>query len=134
MLVVEDSVGVRELERHVLTGAGYEVTTAPDGLSAAALLDGPPVDLVVTDVEMPGLDGIGLTRRIRAAAGWEHVPVVVVTSRGEDEVRRAGLEAGADAYLLKHEFDQHSLVATVGRLLGHDDAPADTAAEREAAR
>ena len=70
VLVVEDSVGVRELERAVLTAAGYDVDTAVDGLDGAARLTGPPYDLVLTDIEMPGLDGIELTRRIRATAGW----------------------------------------------------------------
>jgi chemotaxis protein histidine kinase CheA/CheY-like chemotaxis protein len=118
VLVVEDSVGVRELERAVLTSAGYEVDTAVDGLDGAARLSGRPYDLVLTDIEMPGLDGIELTRRIRAAAGWEAVPIVVMTSLGSDEDRRAGLSAGANAYLLKSEFDQADLVDTIRRLVG----------------
>ena len=75
-------------------------------------------DLVLTDIEMPGLDGIELTRRIRACAGWEAVPIVVMTSLGSDEDRRAGLAAGANAYLLKSEFDQADLVDTIRRLTG----------------
>ena len=115
---MEDSVGVRELERAVLTAAGYAVDTAVDGLEAAARLSGPPYALVLTDIEMPRLDGFALTRRLRATPGWQHVPVVVMTSRGSDEDRRAGLEAGADAYLLKSDFDQADLLATVRRLVG----------------
>lgn len=118
VLVVEDSVGVRELERAVLTAAGYAVDTAVDGLEAAARLSGPPYALVLTDIEMPRLDGFALTRRLRATPGWQHVPVVVMTSRGSDEDRRTGLEAGADAYLLKSDFDQADLLATVRRLVG----------------
>jgi chemotaxis protein histidine kinase CheA len=118
ILVVEDSVGVRELERVILEGAGYEVVTAVDGLDGAARLKGRPADLVVSDVEMPGMDGYTLTRTIRRTKGWEQVPVVIMTSRGSEDDQRAGLEAGASAYLLKTEFDQNQLVETVRRLVG----------------
>jgi CheY-like chemotaxis protein/chemotaxis signal transduction protein len=118
VLVVEDSVGVRELERVILEGAGYDVVTAVDGLDGAARLVGAPVDLVLSDVEMPGMDGYALTRTIRSTHGWEHVPVVIMTSRGSEDDQRAGLDAGASAYLLKTEFDQDQLVATVRRLVG----------------
>lgn len=118
VLVVEDSVGVRELQRAILEGAGYTVVTAVDGLDGASRLQQTPVDLVLSDVEMPGMDGFTLTRTIRGTRGWENVPVVIMTSRGDDADKRAGLDAGADAYLLKSEFDQHALVDTVRRLVG----------------
>jgi chemotaxis protein histidine kinase CheA/CheY-like chemotaxis protein len=118
VLVVEDSVGVRELERVILEGAGYAVETAVDGLDGASRLRAEPADLVLSDVEMPGMDGFALTRTIRRTKGWEHVPVVIMTSRGEDTARQAGLEAGCSAYLLKNDFDQEQLVTTVRRLVG----------------
>lgn len=118
VLVVEDSVGVRELQRVILEGAGYEVVTAVDGLDGAARLRDEPVDLVLSDVEMPGMDGFTLTRTLRATRGWEDVPVVIMTSRGDAADQRAGLDAGASAYLLKSEFDQAELIGTVRRLLG----------------
>ncbi len=119
VLVVEDSLGVRELERVILEGAGYHVETAVDGLDGASRLrGGNPVDVVISDVEMPGMTGFELTRTIRRTKGWESVPVVIMTSRGDDADRRAGLEAGASAYLLKGEFDQAELVETVRRLAG----------------
>jgi len=118
VLVVEDSIGVRELERVILEGAGYEVLTAVDGLDGASRLGHEPVDAVVSDVEMPGMDGFTLTRAIRRTRGWEDVPVVIMTSRGDEADQRAGLDAGASAYLLKSEFDQHELVETVRRLVG----------------
>jgi CheY-like chemotaxis protein len=118
VLVVEDSVGVRELERVILEGAGYQVETAVDGLDGASRLREEPADLVVSDVEMPGMDGYELTRTIRRTKGWENVPVVIMTSRGEDAARQAGLDAGCSAYLLKTEFDQDELVQTVRRLVG----------------
>ncbi|MCW2620826.1 MAG: CheA signal transduction histidine kinase, partial [Frankiales bacterium] len=118
ILVVEDSVGVRELERVILEGAGYQVETAVDGLDGAARLRDDPADLVLSDVEMPGMDGFALTRTIRRTKGWENVPVIIMTSRGEDTARAAGLDAGCSAYLLKNEFDQDQLVSTVRRLVG----------------
>jgi CheY-like chemotaxis protein len=118
VLVVEDSIGVRELQRVILEGAGYDVVTAVDGSDGAARLSGDPVDLVLSDVEMPGMDGFTLTRAIRRTRGWESVPVVIMTSRGDEADKRAGLDAGANAYLLKSEFDQTQLVDTVRRLVG----------------
>ncbi len=118
VLVVEDSVGVRELQRVILEGAGYQVVTAVDGLDGAARLRDEPADLVLSDVEMPGMDGFDLTRTIRRTKGWENVPVIIMTSRGEAHARQAGLEAGCSAYLLKTEFDQDQLVRTVRRLVG----------------
>lgn len=118
VLVVEDSVGVRELERAILEAAGYDVDTAVDGLDGAARLRDEPADLVLSDVEMPGMDGFTLTRTIRGTRGWEHVPVLIMTSRGSPEDQRAGLDAGANAYLLKCEFDQAELIDTVRRLVG----------------
>ena len=118
VLVVEDSVGVRELERVILESAGYDVVTAVDGLDGMARLRDWPADLVLADVEMPGMDGFTLTRTIRRTRGLEQVPVVIMTSRGDESDRRAGLDAGASAYLLKSDFDQGELVDTVRRLLG----------------
>ena len=118
VLVVEDSVGVRELERVILEGAGYQVETAVDGLDGASRLRDDPADLVLSDVEMPGMDGFALTRTIRRTRGWENVPVIIMTSRGEDDARQAGAEAGCSAYLLKSDFDQEQLVSTVRRLVG----------------
>lgn len=118
VLVVEDSVGVRELERVILEGAGYQVETAVDGLDGASRLRDDPADLVLSDVEMPGMDGFALTRTIRRTKGWENVPVIIMTSRGEQHARQAGLDAGCSAYLLKNEFDQEQLVSTVRRLVG----------------
>jgi chemotaxis protein histidine kinase CheA len=118
VLVVEDSVGVRELERVILEGAGYQVETAVDGLDGASRLRDNPADIVISDVEMPGMSGFELTRTIRRTKGWEQVPVVIMTSLGNEDDRRMGLEAGASAYLLKGEFDQAELVETVRRLVG----------------
>jgi two-component system, chemotaxis family, sensor kinase CheA len=119
VLVVEDSFTVRELQRSILEAAGYPVVTARDGRDALAALDrDTQIALVITDLEMPELDGLGLTRAIRADAARSSLPVVVVTSRGSEDDRRRGIEAGADAYMAKRSFDQQTLLATVERLVG----------------
>ena len=119
ILVVEDSFTVRELQRSILEAAGYCVATAHDGRDALAVLDqDAAISLVITDLEMPELDGIGLTRAIRADAARSSLPVVVVTSRADEEDRLRGIEAGADAYMGKRSFDQQALLATVERLVG----------------
>jgi two-component system, chemotaxis family, sensor kinase CheA len=118
VLVVDDTAMVRELERSILEEAGYRVRTAADGRAALAALDDGPADLVVTDVDMPGCDGLELTRAIRANPARAGLPVVVVTSKDADTDRRQAMEAGADAYLVKGDLDRRALLEVVGRLLG----------------
>src|SRR5215213_6930119 len=118
VLVVDDTAVVRELERSILEEAGYRVRTARDGREALAALAGEPPDLVVTDVDMPGLDGLELTRAIRADPALAGLPVVVVTSKAAEADRRLAMDAGADAYLVKDDLDQRALLEVVGRLLG----------------
>jgi two-component system chemotaxis sensor kinase CheA len=119
IMVVEDSFTVRELQRSMLESAGYQVVTAHDGSEALRLLGhDAAVALVITDLEMPELDGLGLTRAIRADPVRASLPVVIVTSQGSEEDRRKGIEAGADAYMVKRNFDQQALLATVERLIG----------------
>jgi two-component system, chemotaxis family, sensor kinase CheA len=115
VMVVDDQFTVRELQRSILEAAGYEVRTARDGREALAGIDG--VELVVTDVQMPEMDGIELLRAIRDNRERASLPVVMVTSQGGEEDRRRGLEAGADAYIVKDQFDQRALIETVERLL-----------------
>ncbi len=117
VLLVEDSITTRTLERSILEAAGYDVATAGDGEEAWSLLQDVPVDLVVTDVDMPRLDGIGLTQRIRGSQHLGDIPVVLVSARGTDEDKRRGVDAGADAYVTKGNFDQGTLLATLAELL-----------------
>src|SRR5215211_6273227 len=118
VLVVDDTTVVRELERSILEEAGYRVRTAGDGHEALAALAGELPDLVVTDVDMPNLDGLELTRAIRADRALAGLPVVVVTSKAAEADRLRAMEAGADAYLRKGDLDQRALLEVVGRLLG----------------
>ena len=118
ILVVDDQFTAREIQRSILEAAGYGVVTARDGREAWDLLaNGEDIGLVVTDLEMPEMDGLELVRTIRGDARWSSLPVVVVTSRGTEEDERRGLEAGADAYVVKQRFDQRALLDTVERLV-----------------
>ncbi|MGH7789160.1 MAG: hybrid sensor histidine kinase/response regulator, partial [Candidatus Binatia bacterium] len=121
ILVVEDSLTVRELERRLLEAAGYEVEVAVDGMegwNAARLGD---YDLVLTDVDMPRMNGIDLVRRLKADARLRAVPVVIVSYKDREEDRLRGLEAGADHYLTKGSFQDETLVHTVRDLIGGPD-------------
>jgi two-component system chemotaxis sensor kinase CheA len=118
VLVVEDSVTSRLLLRHILEGAGYAVDTAVDGLDAQSRLRTGRYDVVVSDVEMPNMDGLALTAHIRATPATAELPVILVTSLQTPEQREAGLRAGADAYFTKGSFDQDRLLATVRRVAG----------------
>ncbi len=119
VLVVEDSFTVRELQRSILEAAGYQVVTARDGSEALRVVGRDPmIALVITDLEMPELDGLELTRAIRADPARSSLPVVIVTSHGSEEDQRRGIAAGADAYMAKRNFDQQALLATVERLVG----------------
>ena len=118
VLVVDDSITSRTLEHSVLMGAGYDVTTAVDGVEAWEALQRTAFALVVSDVEMPRLDGIGLCERMRADGRTASIPVILVTSLDQPEHRARGLEAGADAYIAKSSFDQQDLLETVRLLLG----------------
>jgi two-component system chemotaxis sensor kinase CheA len=118
ILVVEDQVVTRQMEKSILEAAGYRVITAENGLDAIEKLQQHQVDLVVTDIHMPHMDGFILTERIRGDRATAALPVVVVTSLDREEDRLRGLTAGANAYLVKSSFDQRVLTDTIETLLG----------------
>lgn len=117
LLIAEDSFTSRGLLKAILEGAGYQVATANDGLEAWNALKQGQFDLLVSDVEMPRLDGFTLTSRIRADRELADLPVVLVTALHSAEDRARGLEAGANAYLVKSGFDQESLLDAIRRLI-----------------
>ena len=121
ILVVDDSITSRTLEQSVLSAAGYTVVTAVDGAEAWRTIERQEFALVVSDVEMPHLDGIGLCQRIRATPRTASLPVILVTSLDEPAQRARGMEAGADAYITKSSFDQDTLLDTVRMLIGRDN-------------
>ena len=118
VLVVDDSLTTRMMEKAILESAGYEVDVAANGEEAFRKLVQHDYSLVITDVEMPGWDGFKLTRRLRAHPRLAELPVIIVTSLGSPEQRREGLEAGANAYVVKREFDQHEFVEMIARFVG----------------
>jgi two-component system chemotaxis sensor kinase CheA len=118
ILVVDDALTVRELQRSILERAGFDVRVAIDGLQALAKLAEEPVDLVLTDIEMPHMDGFALTKAIRAHSTFSNIPVLILSSRASDADRQRGLDVGADGYIIKSSFDESSLLAAVNRLLG----------------
>jgi len=117
VLVVEDSITSRALLKGILESAGYEVDTAVDGMDALSRLREGGFDLVVSDVEMPRLDGFGLTARLRADTRWARLPVVLVTALGSPADRERGIDVGANAYIVKSSFDQSNLLEVIEGLL-----------------
>ena len=117
VLVVDDSMTTRSLEQGILEAAGYEVATAVDGNDAWRQLQERGADLVVSDIEMPNMDGLTLCRLIRASATLANLPVVLVTSLDSADDRARGLAAGADAYVGKASAGQAGLLNTVQDLL-----------------
>jgi two-component system chemotaxis sensor kinase CheA len=117
ILIVEDSITSRMLLKTILESAGYNVKTAVDGMDAFTLLRAEAFDLVVSDVEMPRLNGFDLTLKIRADRRLAELPVVLVTALEMREDRERGIDVGADAYIVKGSFDQNNLLETVRRLI-----------------
>ena len=117
IIVAEDSITARMLLKNILESAGHRVKTAVDGLDALTALKTENFDLVVSDVEMPRMDGFELTAKIRADARLAELPVILVTALSSREHRERGVDVGADAYIVKGSFDQSDLLDAVRRLL-----------------
>ncbi|MDP2785593.1 MAG: hybrid sensor histidine kinase/response regulator [Sulfurimicrobium sp.] len=118
VLVVDDSLNTREIEKDVLEAWGYHVTLAEDGLDGLQKARAGDFDAILTDVEMPNMDGFTLTSRLRQEEKYRDIPIVIITSREKEEDKRRGIQVGADAYIVKGDFDQGSLVDTLRSLLG----------------
>jgi two-component system, chemotaxis family, sensor histidine kinase and response regulator WspE len=118
ILVVDDSLTVRELERKLLTNWGYEVEVAVDGMEGWNAMRGGNFDLVVSDIDMPRLDGIELVKLIKKDQALKGIPVMIISYKDREEDRRRGLDAGADYYLAKASFHDDSLLQAVVDLIG----------------
>src|SRR5205814_7909987 len=116
VLVVEDEPDIRALIVHHLTRDGFRCRTAADGLDALAQLRASAPDLVVLDLMLPGIDGLELTRRLRAEPAWAALPIIMLTAKADEVDRVVGLELGADDYLAK-PFSTKELVARVRAVL-----------------
>ena len=117
ILVVDDSPLTRELLSSLLETVGYEIVNASDGAEALERLGREAVDLVVTDLEMPKVDGLELTRRLKSHPTLHKLPVVIVTTRGSEADKKKGMDAGADGYITKGDLVRQDLVDVVSRLL-----------------
>jgi two-component system sensor histidine kinase and response regulator WspE len=122
VLAVDDSLSVRELERKLLTSRGYFADVAVDGLEAWNAVRSGEYDLVITDIDMPHLDGIGLAGRMKKDARLKNIPVLIVSYKESEEERLRGLEAGADYYLAKGSFHDQTLLQAVVDLIGEPEA------------
>jgi len=117
ILIADDSITTRMLYKNILESNGYEVRVSADGQEAWDLLQNDGCDLLITDAEMPRLDGFGLTQRIRGDGRWKNLPVILITSLDSQKDKERGIQAGADAYVVKNAFDQEKLLAVVGQLI-----------------
>ncbi len=118
ILVVEDAISTRELEKSILEAQGYLVDTAVDGLDALDRVTGAKYDLIVSDVEMPRMDGFDLCKAFKQNEEYRDIPVVMVTALEKEEHKRRGIEVGASAYIIKSAFEQSNLLDTIERLIG----------------
>jgi two-component system chemotaxis sensor kinase CheA/two-component system sensor histidine kinase and response regulator WspE len=118
VLLVDDSAIAREAEAALMRSLGHEVEEAVDGEDGWQKLQTGNYHLLVTDVQMPVLDGIDLTRRVKATPRFVKLPIVILSSLSAPEERRRGVDAGADAYIVKGELDPEGLGATFERLCG----------------
>jgi two-component system chemotaxis sensor kinase CheA len=117
LLIVDDSMTVRTLEKSILESAGYDVMVAVDGAEAWQLLLERGADLVITDIEMPHMDGFSLTEAIRGSKRFRELPVILMTALENESDKARGMEVGADAYRVKSAFDQTDLLATIAQVL-----------------
>jgi two-component system chemotaxis sensor kinase CheA len=119
VLLADDSITTRSLERSILESAGFEVTPAADGAEAWRILQerGAELDVIVSDLEMPHLDGLGLLEAVRGSPRYRELPFILVTGRESEEDRTRGLRLGASAYLVKSGFDQTMLLDTIAQLV-----------------
>jgi two-component system chemotaxis response regulator CheY len=116
-MVVDDSASIRQVERTILAGAGYQVVEASNGNDALAKLGQQPVHLILTDLNMPGLDGVKLIQSVRRDPGHRHTPVIMVTTESQESKKQEGRAAGATGWMVK-PFTPEQLVAVVRKVVG----------------
>ena len=117
VLVVDDSLTTRTLEKSILEAHGYNVRIAMDGVEALSQLQAETADLVITDIQMPRMDGFTLLEEMKKDARLAKIPVIVVTSMEKREDQERGLALGADAYIVKRKFDHQDLLDTIRQIL-----------------
>ena len=117
ILAVYDSASMRQMVTFTLKGAGYDVTEAKDGQEALSIAKGNKFNLVITDINMPNMDGITLTKELRGLPAYKFVPILTLTTEASAEKKMAGKQAGATGWIVK-PFNPDQLLATVKKVLG----------------
>ncbi len=117
IMTVDDSASVRQLVAFTLRQAGYDVLEASDGKDAISKLAGQAVNMVITDLNMPNMDGIELVKWLRSQSVYKFVPIVLLTTESQDDKKQQGRAAGATGWIVK-PFKQEQLIAVVKKLLG----------------
>jgi two-component system, chemotaxis family, chemotaxis protein CheY len=116
ILIVDDSASIRQVVALTLKGAGYEVVDAVDGKDALSKLDGRKVNLVISDVNMPNLDGIGFVKQMKLLPAYKFTPVIMLTTESSQDKKRAGQDAGAKAWVVK-PFQPAQMLDAVSKLI-----------------
>ncbi|HRL98618.1 MAG TPA: response regulator [Acidovorax sp.] len=116
ILAVDDSPSMRKMVSFTLTGAGYNVVEAVDGQDALEKAESHNIDLVLADQNMPRLDGIGLTRRLREHPKFKSIPILILTTESSDQMKQAGRAAGATGWLVK-PFDPNRLIEVIQKVI-----------------
>ncbi len=117
ILAADDSASMRQMVSFTLTGAGYHVVEAVDGQAAWEKLGRSDFDLVLTDQNMPRMDGIDLTKRLRANPRFRNTPILILTTESSEQMKRSGRDAGATGWLVK-PFEPTRLIETIRKLIG----------------
>ncbi|AQZ97576.1 response regulator [Comamonas kerstersii] len=116
ILAVDDSPSMRKMVSFTLSGAGYKVVEAVDGMDALEKVEAEHIDLVLADQNMPRLDGIGLTRRLREHPRFKNTPILILTTESSDQMKQAGRAAGATGWLVK-PFDPNRLIEVLQKVI-----------------
>ncbi|MGK0290909.1 MAG: two-component system chemotaxis response regulator CheY [bacterium] len=117
ILAVDDSISIREMVSFTLTEAGYDVVQAVDGIDALRKLKGKKINMIISDVNMPNLDGIELVRKIREQQAYKFTPIIMLTTESEVSKKKEGKDAGANGWIVK-PFKPDQLIAVVKKVLG----------------
>jgi two-component system chemotaxis response regulator CheY len=117
IMTVDDSASIRQMVSYTLKEAGYETVEAVDGKDALAKLNGTPIHMIITDLNMPNLDGIGLIRGVRANPSYKFIPIVMLTTESQDTKKQEGKQAGATGWIVK-PFKPEQLLAVIKKVIG----------------
>ena len=117
IMTVDDSASVRQMVSFTLKGEGYEVIEAEDGKDALSKLNGSTVNMIITDLNMPNVDGIELIRTVRANPNYKFIPIIMLTTESQDSKKQEGKAAGATGWIVK-PFKPNQLLAVVKKVLG----------------